>query len=120
MPQPTDASPESPSPGAKGQSAEPDARPARERPPQSGRQETSDPASARATEKKAILFINTRPWSEVRMNGTSLGATPILSRRVDPGRKVLEFRNPAHGVQKRIVHLKPGKTLRISFALDQE
>jgi hypothetical protein len=44
--------------------------------------------------------VETRPYTEVLLDGRSLGDTPLLDRPVPAGRHQLELRNPRYGIHK--------------------
>jgi hypothetical protein len=58
------------------------------------------------------LRINSRPWSQVILDGQAVGHTPLLDLRVAPGSHTLRMVNPEFGLSK-TVHVKvaPGETV---------
>jgi hypothetical protein len=61
--------------------------------------------AAPAAERKAFLSVNTVPWSNIVLDGSSIGATPIkidAPREIAPGGHVLVLTNPISGATKTI------------------
>jgi hypothetical protein len=58
------------------------------------------------------LTVNTRPWSEVAVDGEHIGMTP-LRRKIAPGKHEVKV-SFGHGESKTvIVNIEPGKTMRV-------
>jgi hypothetical protein len=65
------------------------------------------------------LSLNAEPWSEVLIDGKSVGETPIGNLEFPIGPHRVMFRHPVHGEQTRIVILAAGATTRLSVDLRQ-
>jgi hypothetical protein len=65
------------------------------------------------------LSLNAQPWSEVLIDGKSVGETPIGNLEFPIGPHRVVFRHPVHGEQKRTVVLATGATVRLSVDLRQ-
>ena len=52
-----------------------------------------------------MLRINSRPWSQVTLDGNAVGHTPLFDLRVAPGSHTIQLLNPEFGLSKTI-HLK--------------
>jgi hypothetical protein len=64
------------------------------------------------------LNLNSRPWSEVYMDGQRVGHTPIRNLRVLPGRYTVELVNRQFGMGKRVeLVLLPGERVTRSEEL---
>jgi serine/threonine-protein kinase len=65
------------------------------------------------------LSINTSPWSNVVIDGQSMGNTPIIDLEVSPGRHTIVLNNPVRNLSRTvIVDIKPGESKRIREVLD--
>jgi serine/threonine protein kinase len=64
------------------------------------------------------LSVNTTPWSEVRLDGRDLGATPILRRKVPAGDHTVRLTTSASGqhAERRIL-VRPGEHVRVVLEL---
>lgn len=70
--------------------------------------------------KKAVLNVVTSPWSQVVLDGQSIGQTPIRNMSVNAGKHTVVLNNPVGGVSRTIrFTLKPGEVKLISEKLDQ-
>ncbi|MFK7999002.1 MAG: protein kinase [Polyangiales bacterium] len=78
----------------------------------------AETASAPAAET-GLLTLDTVPWSQVSLNGESLGTTPILRHRLPAGAHTLLLVNPERGLRQRYrVTIRPGETTRRRVGLD--
>jgi hypothetical protein len=68
-------------------------------------------ASASGSGKTGTLRLNTRPWSQVVVDGRPIGNTPQPSLELSAGRHKLLLSNPSLGISKNItVTIKAGET----------
>jgi hypothetical protein len=76
----------------------------------------ADPAepAAGVEPAMAVLAINTEPWTRVEIDGASAGTTPVIGRRVRPGRHSVRLTNPARGISRTV-----SVTLRAGAAADR-
>lgn len=66
----------------------------------------------------ARLWIASEPWAFVRIDGREVGRTTINGLRLAPGAHVLELRNEAAGLRRRLnITLRPGQQRRFSIDL---
>lgn len=66
-----------------------------------------------------FLTLDTVPWSQVTLNGESLGTTPILRHQLPAGPHTLLLVNPERGLRQRYrVTIRPGETTRRRVGLD--
>jgi len=65
------------------------------------------------------LSLNAEPWSEVLIDGRSVGETPIGNLEFPIGPHRVIFRHPVHGEQMRTVVLSAAVTTRLSVDLRQ-
>jgi hypothetical protein len=66
----------------------------------------------------AVLAVNTEPWTHVEIDGARVGTTPIVGRRVRPGRHTLKLSNPTRGISRTlVVSLREGERRRIVLDL---
>jgi hypothetical protein len=65
--------------------------------------------------KKGKLEVRTKPWTEVSVDGTSYGATPLDGPiELTPGLHVVQLSNRTEGIRHRErIHVKAGKTRTI-------
>jgi serine/threonine protein kinase len=67
-------------------------------------------ASARTT--VGTLRVNSRPWSRIKIDGTSFGNTPQMNLQVRPGSHILTLENPEFGIKKTFpITIKAGETV---------
>ncbi|MCK9462733.1 MAG: protein kinase [Proteobacteria bacterium] len=62
--------------------------------------------TAPAVPRKALLSVNSSPWSNIVLDGREIGATPIpidKPRQIPPGRHVLVLTNPVSGATRTVV-----------------
>jgi hypothetical protein len=62
--------------------------------------------TAPAGSRKALLSVNSSPWSNIVLDGREIGATPIpidKPRQIPPGRHVLVLTNPVSGATRTVV-----------------
>jgi len=72
-------------------------------------------------ETMAVLAINTEPWTKVEIDGASAGTTPVLGRRVRPGRHTLRLTNPGRNITRTLaVTLRAGERRRIVLDLSED
>jgi hypothetical protein len=77
--------------------------------------ETEKPAS---TGKTGTLMLNTRPWSEVYVDGEHVGHTPVRGLPLRAGHHKIKLENPQMGMSKTIsVSIAAGETLTKSETL---
>ena len=66
-----------------------------------------------------FLTLDTIPWSQVSLDGESLGTTPILRHELPAGAHTLLLVNPERGLSQRYrVTIRPGETTRRRVGLD--
>lgn len=66
-----------------------------------------------------FLILDTVPWSQVSLDGRSLGTTPILRERLPAGPHTLLLVNPERGLRQRYrVTIRPGETTRRRVGLE--
>jgi len=64
--------------------------------------------------KKALLRINTRPWSNIYIDGKLIKSTPIYDYPVSPGRHTIRFENRRFKIDETmVVDLIGGQTRKI-------
>ncbi len=69
----------------------------------------------------AALSINSIPWTEVYVDGTSVRATPLLGYRLSPGVHQITLRDPQGRIRRQIrLTLEPGEHRRLSIDLRGE
>jgi hypothetical protein len=65
--------------------------------------------------------INAVPWAEVKLDGRSLGTTPLRKAATDVGKHMLELQCPPLGRSARVpLQTKTGETLRVLVDLNQD
>jgi serine/threonine-protein kinase len=58
------------------------------------------------------LRLNSRPWSQVSVDGHRIGNTPQMNLQLAAGTHTIKLVNPEFGLQKAFkISIKPGKTL---------
>lgn len=63
-------------------------------------------AAARTVQKKesvtnrGYLNINSKPWTNIYIDGTFIKATPIIGHSVEPGKHKIRFKNKKFGIDK--------------------
>jgi hypothetical protein len=58
------------------------------------------------------LQLNSRPWSQIYVDGTLVGHTPQMALQLKAGRHAIRLVNPDMGLEKKLsVSIKAGKTL---------
>ena len=67
-----------------------------------------DPWSGRGT-----LLINSRPWSQVFVDGRPIGNTPITRHTLSAGRHVVELRTSDGRVQRRTITVRASEITRL-------
>ena len=60
------------------------------------------------------VWINSTPWSQVRLDGRAIGNTPLVGVYVDAGQHTLELRAVC-GVKRRRVVIHPGEDYRLTL-----
>ena len=79
---------------------------------------TEKPASAASGGKTGTLMLNTRPWSEVYIDGEHVGHTPVRGLPLRAGHHKIKLENPQMGMTKTIsVTIAAGETLTKSETL---
>jgi hypothetical protein len=59
-----------------------------------------------------MLRVNSRPWSQVHVDGRLVGNTPQMSLRLSPGRHTVLLVNPDFGLRKQFpVQIKRGQVV---------
>jgi serine/threonine-protein kinase len=67
---------------------------------------------------KGTLTINTRPWSEVWVDGKKLGLTPLAYKELSAGRHKLVLKNPRLKLKKTLwIRIHPDKTTEMDVNL---
>jgi hypothetical protein len=62
--------------------------------------------------KTGTLRLNTRPWSQVSVDGKPVGNTPQPNLQLSPGKHKLTMSNPQLGLSRIVtITIKPGETL---------
>jgi serine/threonine-protein kinase len=109
---------------------DPDARPADSRSPDRGpATKIAEDLGARPTRPRkprprssrlvvGTLLKNRPTWADVYLDGKKVGQTPLVLKRVTPGRHWLEVRRGAFK-RVQIVFLRPGRTETVSIRLDK-
>lgn len=70
---------------------------------------------------RASLYINSRPWADVLVDGEPVGMTPIKSWSISPGLHTVRLVNPAYGMAKSIeLEVTPGERITLVESLDRE
>jgi len=65
------------------------------------------------------LTLDTHPWSEVFLDGRSLGTTPLIRARVPAGSHVLTLRNSERGIATQVpVTIAPGGAVTRRLGLE--
>jgi len=101
-------------------SAPPDATPPPIAPPAAPTDATSNTPVTAVVPARAWLMINAVPWAEVKLDGRSLGTTPLRKAATDVGKHVLEVSCPPLGRSARVqLQAKAGETLRVLVDLNQ-
>ncbi len=96
-----------PEPPAGGETGKPERRP--RKPPR----KKVVPATGKGT-----LTVNTRPWSEVWVDGRKLGLTPLAYKELPAGRHKLVLRNPRLKLKKTVwIRIQPGKPTELEVDL---
>jgi hypothetical protein len=89
---------------------------------QPGPQEVEDRVFCRTAPLKefGFLTIDTRPWSEVYINGEARGSTPLANLKVSAGCNTVLIRNQADGKEVlRNVDIRPNMVTRVFFDLER-
>jgi serine/threonine protein kinase len=67
---------------------------------------------------KGTLTVNSRPWSEVWVDGRKLGLTPLAYKELPAGRHRLVLHNPRLKLKKTLwISVHPGKTTELDVEL---
>jgi len=70
---------------------------------------------------RAWLVINAVPWAEVKLDGRSLGSTPVRRSATEAGKHTLELSCPPLGRSARVpLSPKAGETVRVLVDLNQQ
>ena len=79
----------------------------RARDAEDGEADSAAPAGA-----PGVLRINSRPWSQVTLDGAPVGHTPLFDLRVSPGTHTLRLVNPEFGLTKTVqLKVAPGENI---------
>ncbi|MFO8072863.1 MAG: serine/threonine-protein kinase [Polyangia bacterium] len=74
-----------------------------------------------ATKKKGTFSVNTFPWSNVVLDGTAIGTTPIRGRQISAGRHSVVLTNPVKEISKTMrFSVEPGEHEKISARLEDK
>jgi hypothetical protein len=77
------------------------------------------PVTARPSAEFGFLTLDTTPWSEVRVDGVSLGQTPIVRAKLPAGPHTVLLVNGERGLSTTYrVTIEAGKTSSRRLALD--
>jgi hypothetical protein len=77
------------------------------------------PPAARPSAEFGYLTLDTTPWSEVKVDGVSLGQTPIVRAKLPAGRHTVLLQNAERGVSTTYqISIEAGKTSSRRLALD--
>ncbi|MCP4676510.1 MAG: PEGA domain-containing protein [Deltaproteobacteria bacterium] len=69
----------------------------------------------------AVISINSNPWSNITLDGKPWGTTPILNRKISPGKHRIVMTNPVRNLTRNLTFsVKPGENKRIREILDKE
>lgn len=64
--------------------------------------------------KTGFLSVNSVPWTNVTLNGKTMGTTPIINRKIPAGKHVVLLTNPVRNLSKRVeIQVAPGEKIRI-------
>jgi colicin import membrane protein len=80
------------------------------------------PAATRASDKErtGILRINSRPWSQVSIDGVASGTTPQMNLVLKPGTHTITLKNSEFGMKKSFtITIKPGEIVTRVVNLNQ-
>lgn len=70
-------------------------------------------ASEQSVDGTGLLSLNTLPWSQVYVDGESIGHTPVLEQPLSAGAHTIRLLNPELGLAKELqIQVKPGQTLK--------
>jgi hypothetical protein len=73
---------------------------------------SSKPAAAASGGRVGTLQVNSRPWSEVYLDGQHLGHTPLRGAEVAAGKHTLKLTNPGMNMSKTLsISVVAGQTL---------
>ena len=76
-------------------------------------------APAPAPPGDGFVSVDTTPWTEVTVDGVSLGHTPLMRARVASGTRRFTFRNRELGINvSRMIDVPPGESLTRRFTFD--
>jgi len=71
-----------------------------------------------ATKAMGGLTLKTAPWTRVFVDGEDYGSTPLFKLKLKAGKRKLRLVNEAAGVDhKRVITVKPGKTVKLNLNL---
>ncbi|RMH38477.1 MAG: hypothetical protein D6689_19560, partial [Deltaproteobacteria bacterium] len=85
------------------------------RPPPPARADAAPPPPEPARGPPGFLTVAAEPFADVRVDGEPVGPTPILRRRLPPGRHEVVLVSPDTGAVRlrRVVHVVSGREVRI-------
>ena len=70
-------------------------------------------SSSVVSQKTARLFVDSKPWSNVFIDGKSVGQTPVTNLNISAGNHTLRLVNPDLNQTKTVsIQAKPGQTIR--------
>jgi hypothetical protein len=73
-----------------------------------------------AAAKPGFLVIDTRPWTNVEIDGTAYGVTPLGPVELQPGMHKVVLANKTKGIrQTRSMRILPGQTQRLQEKFGQ-
>jgi hypothetical protein len=60
------------------------------------------------------LYVSSRPWGEVRVDGQPVGNTPLLDLPLPPGRHVVTVLRDGFLPLERVIVVEPGTEIRLT------
>ncbi len=91
-----------------------------ESPPNSA-MNTAPPNTMDAAPRTGTVTISARPWAEVRIDGQTIGQTPLRSHRLRSGPHTIVLHNPALGQDvRRRINVPPGESVRVEANLNTD
>lgn len=72
----------------------------------------------KAVSGQGLLTVNTKPWSQLWVDGKLQGVTPLYQVKLKAGERTLVFKNTKLGLEvRKKVNLKPGQESKLFFKL---
>lgn len=82
------------------------------------REEARPPPPSKTLRGSGYVTLDTRPWTEVSIDGVASGSTPLFQLPVSPGTHVFRVRNVEAGIDEiRSVTVVDGKTAKLKWDL---